>query len=195
MAGYNEEITCRRGHSSLPESSPVIGRSSSMRVSFILLFALFSSLGCEDQKNPVVPSSGNPKVAGSANDSSVKSDTRLPEDVPKDVGSATDTTAYSCNLFAQDCIDPTRGCYPVAGAGSCMWKGAIEAGQTCVLDKDSDFCLPGLTCIPISGLEPIGACRSLCQLYHPTTICETGYICTLLPNFPASSNVGYCELI
>jgi hypothetical protein len=174
----------------LPTTLPVLA----------LLLAALATQGCADKANPVLPSTGggpNPSgvVGGEGSDAGEKGDSLESsdaQDVP-DSAAISDAASNACDPLKQDCANHAYACYPVSGAGRCLPAGGTGALGTCYLGEDPPSCAPGYACMSLSSGSNLAACLSLCDRFSPTPDCPIGYACQLVPGFPQTSNVGFCQ--
>jgi hypothetical protein len=173
-------------------------RTSSLATPIGLLWLVLvtQTVGCADEKNPVLPpSTGGPGVTGGSSSSS-KSDAAT---AASEAGQASEDVLASsdevngallgppCNLLEQDCIDGRNGCYPVGGAGVCLRAGIRTELMTCLVDTDCDR---GLVCVPLSGLGSQGLCEPLCELKSGAARACPTQICAQRDGYP--EGIGAC---
>jgi hypothetical protein len=92
-----------------------------------------------------------------------------------------------CNpvVDSGDCGDPALGCYILnTGPTACDCKGVLAPGIEC---GPYNSCIPGYSCVALSGGSGKATCLKTCQLGGPATDCAPG-VCTRAQN----SNFGYC---
>jgi hypothetical protein len=172
---------------------------SPLPASLTWLTAALLSLGCADQSNPVLPSTGVPgttssaiRVDGSATSEAgwVTSDAQPDTFAEDEVGSDA-FLGTPCDLLVQNCPSALEACYPLAGAGYSQPKGDVGVQGDCDLIRDVAFCDRGLACIPRVPGETPGVCLRICSLENPTLYCGQGNSCVPSSQFP--SKVGYCR--
>jgi hypothetical protein len=164
---------------------------------------------CADQANPIVPGSNGPTGTtaggggGGGDAGAYGGDGMTALDdagISFSYGDATtadqvsvtasDTGVGNCDLFAQQCGSPGLGCYPVGGAGRCEPAGSVGPLGSCTIDTD---CSPGGVCVAMPGAGGFGNCQPICNLLDASgTACTFGYVCSPMPGFSRSTNVGRC---
>jgi hypothetical protein len=158
-------------------------------------------LGCADQSNPVLPSSGGPGSVGTSGHLDAEASEVAAATGEDAIGTSTvtdtDASVTGCDLLKQNCqalgLGVGTGCYPVGGAGRCLPAGGVGALGSCVVGNDPPDCAPGFVCIALSNGLDAGYCLEICDTEDPTTNCGVGNACVLLPGFPKTSNAGYCQ--
>jgi len=150
--------------------------------------------GCASKANPVLPSTNGPNPSGLV--SGGHDDGGTPRDA-LDSGDAndlaegdlpSDAIQVLCDLVKQDCVDKSKACYPVSGAGKCQFEGGLSVQTACGFGGTEPDCARGLTCVTTSSVG--GTCLPMCDVLNPIPICGLGNSCHPLPGF---TTVGYCQ--
>ncbi len=110
-----------------------------------------------------------------------------------DTGSTTDAgtgSGESCDVFAQNCSDDAKACYPPASNiqatdGTCQTTGDKAMGDSC---SESTECSKGYFCFKPDGADA-STCIKMCDVEDGDPGCPGSYACT----DSGQGSIGYCK--